>query len=360
MSKIIIIIFLSLLLQSAELFAENQETEKSSGFMFLPIIGYAPETSVEFGLSTNYYFREPSSAVNSRPSSIAPMLTYTTNKQILAELTTDLYLQNELIHFYSEARYYKYPDLFYGIGNDVDLDREENYIPIRTELFMSIQYKLVNRLNIGGQYEYRKLHISEYELDGLLANGSIAGSGGSISSGAGFLFNYDTRDNIFQTFSGGFYQVSSIFFDPVLGSDNSFSIWEIDLRYFFSLRPNHILALQAKTDLSYGSLPFNMLPELGSDSILRGYHQSIYRDKIRWAYQVEYRFPVYKNWSAVAFTGIGDVNSSLQNVDLLAGKYSLGTGVRYLLVPEEQMTIRFDFAIGTGTSGFYINLLEAF
>jgi hypothetical protein len=69
---------------------------------------------------------------------------------------------------------------------------------------------------------------------------------------------------------------------------------------------------------------------------------------------------VWKKLSAVAFAGLGDVSPQLSTFRLNELKYSLGAGLRYAVLPEENLNVRFDFAVGKDTQNFYINISEAF
>jgi len=340
--------------------ADDSLKVKKSGIVLLPIFGYAPETKLELGARMSYYFRDSKTLITSRPSTIAPRISYTQNKQIYAQLAADLYFQNEKYHIIGDLSYYKYPDLFYGIGNNISTDDEEDYTPIKTEFLISFQRRIFPGFNIGAQYEYRHLKVTKMGSEGLLATGNIFGSDGGLNSGLSLLMNWDTRDNIFYPLAGAYYQLTAGVFDSWLGSDYKFNLYQFDLRKYFSFIPKHALALQGVLNVTSGDPPFNRLMLLGSDKILRGYHNSLFRDNAMWAFQTEYRLPVWWRFGMVGFLGIGNVHPSLEEMSFSKSKYSAGFGIRYFLVPKEGINIRLDIAFGEESSGFYLYFLEAF
>ena len=93
---------------------------------------------------------------------------------------------------------------------------------------------------------------------------------------------------------------------------------------------------------------------------MRGYYRGRYRDKNMIAFQMEYRIPVWWRLGLVGFVGFGDVADKVSHFELLNFKYSVGWGVRYLLLSQERINVRLDFGIGGGSSNLYITINEAF
>ena len=98
---------------------QDSVKQKRSGFIPIPILFYMPETKIGVGAAVNYYFRESGSKLDSRPSTIMPVLIYTQKKQIISELSADLYWKDEIYHLNGYLSYKKFPDKFYGIGKAI-------------------------------------------------------------------------------------------------------------------------------------------------------------------------------------------------------------------------------------------------
>lgn len=334
--------------------------QKRGGLIYLPILFYTPETKLAGGAAVNYYFRESGSEITSRPSTIMPILIYTQKSQIISELNADLYWKDEMYHLSGNIGYTKFPDKFFGIGNNTSEDDEEEYTPRNIYLSLSFQTKVRTGFNLGAQYEFADGKIKEVEEEGLLDQKDILGSEGGRISGAGILVNWDTRNNIFYPSSGSFHQLSVSLFSGDLGSDFDFNTYNLDLRQYVPLFSSHVLAFQGYMNIMTGDPPFQMLSLLGGESLMRGYYTGRYRDKNMLVFQVEHRVPVWRRFGMVGFVGFGDVADKIGSFEVQNFKHSVGWGIRYLFNQEERMNLRLDFGYGKKTSGFYITIGEAF
>ena len=92
---------------------------------------------------------------------------------------------------------------------------------------------------------------------------------------------------------------------------------------------------------------------------MRGYYEGRYRDKDMIAFQMEYRLPVWWRFGLVGFVGFGGVADKIKKFKLKKFKYSIGWGIRYLLIRNEKINVRLDFGYGESSSGTYITIGEA-
>ena len=76
--------------------------------------------------------------------------------------------------------------------------------------------------------------------------------------------------------------------------------------------------------------------------------------------QAEYRFPIYWRFSGVAFTSFGMVTDRFSNVKSDYIRPTGGFGLRFLLVPKDNLNIRIDYGFGNNTNEFYLTVGEAF
>ena len=345
---------------SAEEAKQDSTEEKRGGLVGIPFLFYTPETKIAAGGAVNYYFREPGSEVTSRPSTIEPSIIYTQRKQLEISLDADLYWKDEAYHLIGAARHIKFPDLFYGIGHNTSEDDEEEYTHRTTEFQLTFLKRVRPGLYLGVLYEFKHSKIIEREENGLLAGGDIPGSEGGAAAGAGVTVNWDTRDNIFSTTSGSFYQLSANLFGNSLGSDYEFNECTLDFRHYLPVFCSHILAFQTYLNFMTGHPPYHSLSLFGGQDLMRGHYRGRYRDKIMMAFQMEYRMPVWWRLGLVGFAGCGDVAGEMGHLELRTFKYSLGWGVRYELVRAEKINLRLDIGFGGDSVLLYANMLEAF
>lgn len=334
--------------------------EKRHGWVFFPIVFYSPETKTALGAALGHFFREPGSATATRPSTVLSDFIYTQKKQIMVDLLTDIYWKDEKYHFTGGFGYLKFPDKFYGIGNDAAEDNEEDYTPENSYIELGLQIRALPGIYLGPIYEFYSSELREVEERGLLATEEILGSDGGDASCFGMQISWDTRDNIYWPSTGGYHQLSASLFSDDLGGEFNFKRYVLDLRQYLKISTDHVLAIQAYGRSTNGDVPFQLLSQLGGGNMMRGYYQGRYRDHDMLVLQTECRLPLWRKLGMVAFAGVGDVADKMSKFQLGDFKSSMGFGLRYLLVPKEKLNLRFDFGFGQDTSGFYINFSEAF
>jgi outer membrane protein assembly factor BamA len=336
-----------------------QEAEKKSGrdVVVLPVIAHTPETRLALGAASILFFRSP---VSTRPSTVSAFFMYTQNEQILATLGSEVYTRDEQHKLEASIGFIEFPDRFYGIGADTPESNEEDYTPRSFNVMAGVQQRWRAHWHAGVRYEFSTWDVIETEPDGALAGGDITGSNGGTTSGAGLLFNRDTRDNVYYASRGSFYQLAATTYPGWLGSDFDYARFTLDLRRYSRFGNRHVIALQALTVATNGDTPFQSLAALGGSEIMRGYYQGRYRDRYAAVLQSEYRVKVWWRLGATVFGSVGDVAHSPGDFELDHFRYSAGVGIRFLISRQEGMNLRLDSAFGEDTSGFYITVGEAF
>jgi hypothetical protein len=295
-----------------------------------------------------------------RPSSVTGDVVYTERKQIILELDGDLYFGGDDYRLLSSIVFQKYPNKFFGIGNNTALSSEETYTP-RSFVVRAVLYrKVVSKFNIGPTVRYGTVTMVDVSPSGLLAPGNIVGSKGGVSSGFGLVANWDSRDNTFATYNGSFYQLTALSYQKALGGDFAYTDIQIDTRNYFELFPEQILAIQAVAEFINGTPPFQSLVQFGGQNILRGYFAGRYRDKNGIAVQADYRLPVWWRFGLVGFVGAAQVAPEISRFAMSRFWFAGGLGVRFFWNREERISIRLDYGIGNNSSGMYITVTEAF
>lgn len=340
--------------------AAETRIRKRNGIAFLPVLYYTPETRIAGGALVNYFFRESGSNDSTRASSLMPVIVYTQNKQVAAEISSDLYWKDETYYSKGYVSFSKFPDKFYGIGNNTAESNEEDFTPQFFILRVNFQKNLQSGFYAGIGYEFESRKMVEVEDTGLLAAGDIIGSDGGTVSGGGFLLNWDTRNSNFFPTRGRYYQLSASYFGGILGSDFDFSRYQLDMREYLPASTSSVLAVQGYLSVISGDAPFHWLSLLGGANMMRGYYQGRFRDKNMVVMQSEYRTLLWWRIGASAFAGAGDVMKEWDQLRLNNLKYSFGGGLRYHLNRKEGINIRFDVGFGENTSGVYITIGEAF
>jgi outer membrane protein assembly factor BamA len=328
--------------------------------LLLPLIYYTPETRLALGVGGVVNYRLGRDKGNMRPSSLWLLAVYTMNNQIQLQLKPEVYLSKNSFILGATVKFERFPQRFYGIGNDVPVTAEEVYTPENLGLHLSVKRRVVGSVFGGIQYHLEKTLIQKVKPGGLLSQGDIPGSTGGVISGLGLSVHWDNRDNLFFPRRGSYLQFVADFFSAPIGSDYHYSTSKLDLRTYVPVLSTHVLAIQVYIRNMGGSPPFYQLSMLGGASMMRGNYSGQYRDKALLAFQAEYRLPLWRRFGAVGFAGLGDVGATIRAIKLNRLKYSLGGGLRYRLDSREGTNLRLDFAWGKDSTGFYMTVQEAF
>lgn len=325
-----------------------------------PLFYYTPETNLAIGVVGSFLFRDPNARSSTPPSVVSPIFIYTLNKQFRAQVTGDIYLNREGFILRSEAKMEKYPDKFFGIGNDTMDENRESFTSKSFSMSFSLLKKLGRSLKVGLQYSFSHSDVGGWETSRQLAVKPILGSRGGLIAGPSFLLDLDTRDNVFYPSRGEFFEMSYSFLDRSVGSDFDFSLLRLNLRKYLPLFSSHVLAFQSLIQLESGEVPFYCLSQLGGQNILRGYYQGRFRDKNLAVLQAEYRLPILWKLGGVAFANVGQVADRLGHFAFGSLRYTLGAGLRYLFDKKEKIQIRADIGFSRDSTGFYFSIFEAF
>ncbi|AHM60513.1 outer membrane protein [Flammeovirgaceae bacterium 311] len=335
--------------------------KQKGSWVALPVLYYSPETRLGFGVLGMHLFKPRGADTLTRTSNIQAYVLYTINKQLLISPRYTIFFPQDKYTLQGNLAYFSFPQFYYCIGNKLPEENEElvDYTLFRLEnKFMK---KLTPAIFAGPQWNYYQVYDVVPVAEGLLETTKPNGWNGYRASGLGLVAAYDTRDVVVNPSGGAFLEVSTTFNTSFFGSEYRFSRYNLDARRYFTLnKKGHVLALQGIAQLTSGDVPFLEHPALGGDRIMRGYYEGRYRDKQHLAAQAEYRAPLFWRIGAVAFAGLGEVAPSLDRFELDEVKPSYGLGLRFLVNKAERVNIRLDYGWGKDTSGFYLEITEAF
>ncbi len=339
---------------------ENAAEEKDKAkyrVVGLPVIMYTPETSLVFGGGATITIRKPGENKESRPSNICLFALYSLKNQFALHLVPDLYFKKGTWELRSLISLQKKSDTFYGIGNDTSEDDAENFTSVDFCLRPWFIRRIYKHFHLGLWFDVKRYDIKDPEEGGMLDQGTVTGTEKGVISGIGPVIDWDSRDNIFYPTTGSWLLFSCAFYRDWLGSDFVYESYTLDLRKYFSLASDRVLALQLLGVIKSGGIPFNELAKLES---MRGIFGTRFRDLNMVMAQIEYRYPVSKKFSGTVFTSLGDVIHNAGKYKIEDMKYTVGVGLRYLLDVEEHINIRFDIGISSYGIYPYIQIMEAF
>jgi outer membrane protein assembly factor BamA len=346
--------------RAQELVDEAPPEEFRNYFVPVPVIYYTPETKLAFGVSGAYIYRTDPGDLESRPSTLGGIAIYTTRNQIITALGFDHYFDRDRQQLEGVVAYQKFPDDFYGIGNDTPADDPDDYTDEAAAINLDYVRVIRGDWRAGGGFLFGTSSITGVDPGDLLDGDIVPGSGGGQVLGAGILARYDSRDKVGYPVSGAFHQLAWRVHGEVLGADFAFNQTTADLRQYLPLGGKRVVAIRALGMANGGTVPFQMLPALGGDQLMRGYYAGRFRERQLLASQVEYRSYVWKRLGFAAFGAVGQVAHDWSDMRLDDFRFSYGLGLRFLLISQEGMNLRADFGFGEDQSAFYIGFSEAF
>ena len=343
------------------IFGDDHEPGKPK-FLVYPTVGYAPETSLEIGLSWLLLFYAKNDYEQNRLSEINLFSFFTLNRQYGLWFDHAVYGDQDKWFFLGKLRFQRFPLLYFGIGPETEGDNpiliDARYQLIRERVLRKIRQDLF----IGLEFDFQRLHQPEFERAPLP---DPIGSTGSTNFGLGIGLVYDNRHNVLNTREGLFAEIAWLNYHPSLGSDFSFQAVYWDTRWFYPVTKDkkQILAIQGIGTFIKGEVPFNQMALLGGEQMMRGYYTGRYRDKNYVAAQAEYRFlpfPFSKRLGAAGWLSGGIVAPEVKGLSIRNFVPAGGLGIRYLLFPQKDIFVRLDFGLTAEGPGIYFFTGEAF
>ena len=344
-----------------------EENQTKRGIIPAPVAYYTPNTKFAFGASVVGYLKLRSKTDTAATRlSIARLFTdFTTNKQTHQWLFWNIFTRDERYFLRGEIRHRVFRDRFFGIGNDTPDEAEEifkySYISGRVAPLKNIG----NRVFIGPEVQITNFYETELnpadgELQSELLRNRIPGYKGGMNVGLGVAVINDNRNNTAFPSSGYYLEASAHRFSESFGGDFSYTNYNFIASKYWSLKTDNVFAVNAVVNLNNGVVPVQRLATAGGEQILRSYTRNRFLADNFAGVQAEYRFPLFWRLGMVAFAGAGDVYNDFSDTSFSTLKYSVGTGFRLRLLPEEKLHSRLD--IGFGREGFaiYVGIGEAF
>ena len=357
-------------LQETGLYKQFISSEKDSSrnpkFLVFPVLGYAQETGLQYGLTGSMIFYMDKMDSSIRSSSVNTYATLTTKHQANFKAQADLWLPENKYHLMGEVRYRHYPFSFYGIGaNTWDADKD-----LLIQQLFRVALEGEKRVSpywyTGVSLRYEYYQYEDKTPDGLFDRNLYYGSAGGHYLAFGLTQSFDKRNSVTYTTQGSLARMKVSYAPDLWGKDNYVGgKVELDLRQFFRISPKFTLGLNGVLhSMIAKNVPFYLLPELGNDQMMRGYYQGRYRHKNMLAIQSEIRYRIHPRIGAAAFGGIGTVSPALDQIKDI--KPSFGAGLSYFFDLEHESSVRFDYGFGEQRpgekrqSGFYISMGQAF
>ena len=370
----------------------------------LPVLASNPAFGFMYGAAASggIFLGEPSVT---NMSNAVVTATYTTKKQLMFTLKSNVYTNNNNWFLIGDWRLFFSSQPTFGLGtgpqseilvtdngfelgdyNDGVLEGELMEFDlirfhqtalkqVKPSFYLGIGYHLDIHSNINDQ-------LLDPDADPPVITNHFAYSvlhgfdpKGYTTSGLSVNIVYDSRDNVANPYSGRYAFASFRSIPKFLGSDKNASTLWLEYRDYFNLSketPRHLIAFWSYLNITTsGTLPYMSLPAVGWDQMGRSgraYPQGRWRGNNMYYAEVEYRVPVplvKKNpdlLGAVVFANATSASSEDLDVKLFEYiKPAAGLGLRVMIQKKSRTNLTIDYGWGAdGAGAFYLNLNETF
>ncbi len=336
--------------------------KKAYKYSFVPLPSYDPST--KFGVSfTNLFTYRINQNDTISPYCMGGVgLQLTTNGSITIGGGNSFYL--------NEDRWRASIFALYGRMNQkLDLGYDHETRARRIVYIFNIQAlrNVYRRLYVGLGYSYRQIQYKG-RSDGATQELKEAKLyGGEGNHGIKYLITNDKRENVIYPYKGYY---AAIRVEQYFESDKAtpYLANYLDFRHFINVgekEGKHIIAYRVLGRFLGGSpleQNFSYYGRTGG-AVERGYESGSSIDKNLLNMEAEYRLKtrlMNGKLGFAGFTGIGKVFGYYNDFDEADWLPMIGGGVRYCIVPQARMNVRFDLAAGKDGVVFYFGLREAF
>lgn len=336
---------------------------KNLKFLVIPVLFKSIETKWAAGVSGSVSFKTTNlSDSTTRTSSVQSVVMYTQRKQDIQALDATIFFPHEKYILTTQASHTFFPDKFWGLGANTKNLKHEDYEYSQIYFLGQLKRKIVKNLFIGFIYEFQRVYDIKFEKNNLFDNNMRHGKESHSVSGIGASICYDTRNSGFWPTKGIYIQYSyRAAIKSFLSSTYTNLKTILDVRYFKKVSKNSILAFQLLNFSNFRETPIREMAMIGGANNLRGFYQGRFRDLKMTTVIAEFRFPVYKKFSACLFNGAGYIYNNLNGFNFENAKISYGAGIRYSIRKDEKFNIRIDYGFADKyNKGLYFTFGECF
>lgn len=333
-----------------------------AGPAYTPEMGFTIAGSIMFSYKTN-----PRDSMIQRSSSPVSFGVSSTGAFFFSSIVSSFWFQDKM-RIYADIWYKNMPDHYWGAGfeNGLNIPKSDTTTAFKRKWWWfnpRILWQFKPHYFVGTNIDYNFTEVDEPCAGVQQDPDYILYGPKNLNSGLGIIALYDSRDIPVNAYQGLYLNLSATYYSTAFGGDNNYQVYILDFHKYFTVsRKGKTIAIQVKTRIGVGDVPYGEMSQLGTPFDLRGYTWGQYRDKSMLFFLGEYRH-MFEKASAelsrhgiVAWMGTGTIGKDFSAFDHWLPNFGFG----YRLEVQPRMNLRIDIGIGRETSGFYFNFNEAF
>lgn len=338
--------------------------------LFTPLVGpaYTPEMgfTVAGGIMISFKTNPKDSLIQRSSSPV--MIGVTSTGGIFASTILSSYWLEDKLRIYGDFTYKNLPDNYYGVGytNGFETPESDTTTKYNREWWWinpRFLWQIKPNWFAGVLFDANSTKVTE-PSQGVQEDEYYQAYGpDNMNIGLGLIARYDSRDVPVNAWEGLYVDLRASFYSEAIGSDNTYQAYQLDLRKYFQVkRPGRTIAVQLKSRIGFGDMPYAEMSQLGTPFDLRGYRWGQYRDKSMLFVLGEYRHTFLKSDGALSKHGIvGWLGTGSIDEEPFRYQHWLPNGgIGYRLEVQPRMNLRIDIGVGRESAGFYFNFNEAF
>ncbi|MDE6070855.1 MAG: outer membrane protein assembly factor [Alistipes sp.] len=334
--------------------------EKKIDFTFAGGPSYSKNTSLGIGVLAAGLYRVDRTDSVMPPSDISIFASVAISGFYSLGVEGNTYFSHSRSKFDYNAKFSSAPRDLWGIGYRAGRDNKETaYVEKQYTIHARYLYRVLPDTYIGARLGFEHTKGKKFDETGEAYIGYQKHT--YTATGIGAIVEYDSRDFIPNAWRGIYVGLQATAFPKVLGNCGH-TLYRATFAFnaYQRVWKDCILAFDLYGEYNSPNTPWPMLARMGGSQRMRGYYQGRYTDNCMLAVQAELRQRIWRRIGCVVWGGAGNVFSERRD-DRFDWAHTLpnyGVGLRWEL--KKRVNIRVDYGFGRRTSGFLLNINEAF
>lgn len=330
--------------------------EKKIDFTFAGGPSYSKNTSFGIGLLAAGLYRLDRTDSVTPPSNISIFGSVSvTGFYALGVTGNNIFAQNRNRIDYTAA-FSSAPRDMWGIGYYAGrYNRESSYVEKHYQVEGRFLHRVFRNTYVGGLLNFEHTKGLKIKNEAYIADQKHH----YTATGIGAIAEYDSRDFIPNPYRGVYISLQETFFPKFLGNCGR-SLWQTVFIAdgYQRVWEGGILAADLYAEFNSDGTPWPMLARMGGGQRMRGYYQGRYTDNDMITVQVELRQRIWRRIGCTVWGGAGNVFPRFDEFRWSQTLPNYGVGLRWEL--KKRVNVRIDYGFGRKTSGFLLNINEAF